>query len=130
MTNNLLEDIEIRDWRIMPNGGLDEIDVEKEERARFLLSAKFDPHAGCLWVTVQDANRTDYAAEVMIEINKGVPCLHIGNQHLGDSLVHVFVSPDGVSIVGDGDTQRFQEIDSSRFYDIGRSPAVHYENQV
>ena len=130
MTEKLLENVEIRDWSIMPAGGLTEAAVKEEERGRFLLTVQFDPHGGCLLVTVQDKDRPDFAAEAVIEVNKGVPCLHLGNQHLGDNSIHVFVTPDGVTVVGEVDHQPFQDADASRFYAAGRSRAVFYESLV
>lgn len=131
MVNVLIDGEEIRDYRLMPAGGANDADVEAAARGRYLLTVRHERSGGALWVTVQNKDQPAFAAEIMLEINNGIPCLHIGNQHLGDNCVHVFVARDGVSMIGEDRHVPLVPVPASRFYPRDmHAPGALYPSDV
>lgn len=109
----------IRDWTI-EQGECDPATAPETLCLPYRL--KVTGHRGggalCIEIAPEDGRETP-ALEVMVEVNKGVPCLHIGNSLYGDNKIHVFSVPDGIAVVPDGD-ERPEWIATNRFYEGAR----------
>lgn len=115
------------DWRI-PEGE----EVEATERGRYTLNIEETAGDGNqLVLTITPEDKKNPGLEVLIEINRGVPCLHITNDIFGDTVLHLFSGKDGVAIVPEDAAQRPERFPVSRFYPHDQSQNGQlYRNEV
>jgi len=82
----------VRDWRI---GEGVELDVP-EDAKEYKLKIAYNNTTGQVDIEVNDGN--DQGLTLIIEINNGKPCLHVGIDSCGDNLLHI-ASVDGALLV-------------------------------
>jgi hypothetical protein len=108
--------ISLRDWTI-EQGEMDPATAPEALRLPYRVKVTRVSGNGGLCIEIaREDGRDSPAMEVMVEVNKGVPCLHVGNSIFGDNKIHVFAVPEGIAVVPDGD-ERPEWVRTSRFYD-------------
>lgn len=107
-----LLDCEIRDHRLtfMPE------DVPPDHRTPYRLTLTASDEGQTFYLRMQNPGTRAFALEAIIEVHEGVPCLRLSNAADGDMLLHLFATPEGVTVVPDRATDRPEHGDSSRFY--------------
>jgi len=107
-----LINLSIRDWRF--SEGM-EREIPESQRDTFTLS--LEPNGTDQFgLTIKSEQNPDICADILIEINQGKPCLHVGCGEFGDALAHVFFQSDGVYVVP-GDFRGIREtVPTSTFY--------------
>ena len=83
----------VRDWRIqcgesVPDHHGDYYDIEVSPR-----------DGASLDVCVTHRRYPAFGLSLIIEINHGVPCLHVTNDVMGDNVIHLFATQQGVAVV-------------------------------
>lgn len=102
----------IRDWRIAELGTEN---VSPDQRGEFTLKlGRISDTQFYLEIAPKEEGKHP-ALEAFIEINEGVPCLHLANEVLaGDNQAHVYALKEGLAIAPDGEP--VDTIDSKRIY--------------
>lgn len=105
-------DCEIRDHRLtfMPEA------VPPGHRTPYRLTLTASEEGQTFYLRMQQPGNRAFALEAIIKVHEGVPCLRLSNAADGDMLLHLFATPEGVTVVPDRATDRPEHGDSSRFY--------------
>lgn len=111
-----LVDVDLHDWRIDEGE-----EVPPEENRTYRLKIEHRPGASQFVVEIEDKAKRNFGLDMVVEINRGLPCLHFGNQIMGDHDVHIFVAEDGLAIVPDSPQNETKYVETSRFYEHVRS---------
>lgn len=120
-----LLDTFVYDWRLAERVGLSEIPAAEANPYRITLESLT---AGQQFIlAVSDLSDPSFAAEILIEVNRGVPCLHVSNESNGDKTCHIFFTQKGVTVVSDDPIQK--EVPDP-FYPNSSGSAVFYENPI
>ena len=82
----------IQDWRVASGVEVENPDDLKE----YDLEVSIDN--GQLYITVADEKDENNGLSVIVEINEGQPCVHLGTDVCGDNILHAF-SVNGSLIV-------------------------------
>jgi len=115
-------EIAIQDWRL--NEGMD---VPDDHADQYILTTETE--AAGMRVRVANTETPQLTAEIMVEINNGVPCIHIGNGEDEDMVIHVFATRDGVAVCPD--QRGIQEpMPESHFYPHSKGLATLYRNRL
>lgn len=97
-----LLDCEIRDHRLtfMPE------DVPPDHRTPYRLTLTASDEGRIFYLRTQNPGNRAFALEEIIEVHESVPCLRLSNAADGDMLLHLFATPEGVTVVPDRATDR------------------------
>ena len=128
----IILDTTIRDWSIAKKA---DQDLTPEQRRDYRLKIEFNECSGQLALSIADTAGEDpdggeFSAELYIEINRGLPCLHIGNVVGGDNVAHLFVCKDGVDLLPDSGLTRIERIPTSTYYPEARDYGVRFSDPV
>lgn len=112
----------MRDWMAEAEG---DNTVPPELRQRYtmeIIQSNRPDRESAITVAVTPENGDGRPAfDLFIEINKGLPCVHISDEGFADNLLHVFATKEGVAVVPDNDQVYGEHIETGRFYEGSRS---------
>jgi hypothetical protein len=101
--------LQLQDWAHMAG---ESVPVKHQDAYRIEAQAR----TGALDVTVQHGRAEWFGMELVIEINRGVPCVHISNGIGGDHTLHIFATKDGIAVVPDDPHTEMEKQPSSLYY--------------
>lgn len=111
-SNFVLLDSVLEDWRKLE----DPCELPPEEDRMYQTKLVLNAASGQLYLDMEDIAKPGFGGQIMIEINQGLPCLHLGNTIGCDNVAHLFITEQGIGIVPEDDTARPQNIPSAKFY--------------
>ncbi|WP_419653085.1 hypothetical protein, partial [Thiolapillus sp.] len=84
-----------RDWRIqcdesVPPHHADYYDIEVHPR-----------DGASLDICVTHRQYPSFGMSLIVEINQGVPCIHVSNDVMGDNALHLFATQEGIAVAPD-----------------------------
>lgn len=120
-----LLDTTIRDWSIAERS---DQDLTPEQRHNYQLKIEINEHTGQIALSLEDTAANGLGAELFIEINRGVPCVHVSDLIGGDNIAHLFVTRDGVVVLPDSDRTMMERIPSAAFYPGSRDTGVRFSD--
>lgn len=114
---------DIRDWRI--DAG-EEKSVPAEQRQEYTLSLiRVSKTQFCLEIKPKNGDESP-AIESFIEINSGLPCMHLSHELFGDNCLHAFGTVKGIAVVPENSAD-CENFDSRHVYPNSPSePATLY----
>lgn len=130
----------VRDWRVVQAPE----DIQEKDTEPFDVTVQLDANRQQLYVDFQrpglhiDDLDDTVQATLFIEVNQGVPCVHLGNSIFGDQVLSVFFTEDGLYLrperASDGPIVRGVNPRDLRLLDLHETlnapfPA-HAENEV
>lgn len=118
-----LLDTTIRDWSI---GEMADQDLTLDQRHNYHFKIEFNEHTGQVVLSLEDMVSKGLGTELFIEINRGVPCIHISNLIGGDNVTHLFITKDGVTVLPDCDRTIMKLVSSARFYPGSRCVGTRF----
>lgn len=100
----------VRDWRIqcgepVPSHQADHYDIEVTPRG----GASLD-------VCVAHRQYPAFGLSLIIEINQGVPCLHVTNDVMGENVTHLFATQQGLAVVPEDPTEGIERQSTGFYY--------------
>ena len=113
----------VRDWRFMENET-----VPEAESDRYRIKIEASQRDQQYFITCVNESKPYFGADIFIEINGGVPCLHISNVINGDNVLHLFFTDEGIAVVPEVDTERPIPVSTSRYYPGSQGFSPFYNN--
>lgn len=107
----IIHQASVRDWRFMGNEG-----VPFTESDRYRMTIETSASAQQYAITCVSENEPQFGLDMYLEINRGVPCLHVSNAIGGDNVLHLFFTEDGIVVVPEVDTDRPVPFSTSHYY--------------
>jgi len=125
--NRLINKQPVRDWRL--SEVVREEDIPAEDRGTFELTHDADIKGQQHYMTIASKECPGFGADLVLEVNRGVPCLHITNDIAGDTVLHVYFTKDGITLVPEDPTVRPLYVRAERFYQ-GTVDAWLFPNEI
>ena len=99
-----------RDWRIqcgesVPARHADHYDIEVRPR-----------DGASLDICVSHRQFPEFGFGLIVEINHGVPCLHVSNDVMGDNVLHLFATQQGIAVVPEDPAMRMEHQATGLYY--------------
>lgn len=104
---------DIRDWR-MDAGEAESVPLDQRKEYTLTLTRGNDSQF-CVEIKPKNEEAGAPAMEAFIEINNGLPCIHLSHELFGDNCLHAFGVEEGIAVVPENEEDRFS-IDSQRLY--------------
>jgi len=110
--------------------GLADEEIPEAERRAYNLTVESTKTGHQHAIRVEAQDNPFFGADIFLEINRGVPVLHVTNSPGGDNLLHIFFTEDGISIVPeDPEAQALYER-ADRFYPNADGRSWLFGNEV
>lgn len=120
-THRLLFRQTMKDWMAEAEGD-SAVSPDKQQHYIMEVAQSMRPEKqSAITVTITPENGDCRPAVMLfIEINQGLPCVHLSNEEYADNLLHIFSTREGFAVVPDNDHVRPEYIETARFYEACR----------
>jgi len=114
----------VRDWRYYedPQG------LPDAEAGAYRLRVESTRQKHQTFISLESEKNPSFGAELFLEVNQGVPCLHASNAVNGDNVLHIFFTENGIVVVPEADDERPLAVLTSRYYPGSRGFSSLYHN--